>query len=61
MCRQSASICLIKSPTRQHRLIGPLALRLQTLADPGRLQVPGPCGWPDGDRLGCKAGQARAS
>ncbi|WP_405542544.1 ISAs1 family transposase [Streptomyces phaeochromogenes] len=34
MCRQSASICLIKSPTRQHRLIGPLTLRLQTLADP---------------------------
>ncbi|MEU5348355.1 ISAs1 family transposase [Streptomyces sp. NPDC020766] len=34
MCRQSASICLIKSPTRQHRLIGPLVLRLRTLADP---------------------------
>ena len=34
MCRQSASICPIKSPTRQHRLIGQLALRLRTLADP---------------------------
>ncbi|WP_234367286.1 ISAs1 family transposase [Streptomyces pluripotens] len=34
MCRQSATVCLIKSPTRQHRLIGPLALRLRTLADP---------------------------
>ncbi|MFI5747032.1 ISAs1 family transposase [Streptomyces sp. NPDC051644] len=34
MCRQSATACLIKSPTRQHRLIGPLALRLETLADP---------------------------
>src|SRR5829696_1246094 len=34
MCRQSASICLIKSPTRQHRFIGPLTLRLRTLADP---------------------------
>ncbi|WTK66863.1 transposase family protein [Streptomyces sp. NBC_01515] len=28
------SICLINSPTRQHRLVGPLALRLRTLADP---------------------------
>ncbi|MEU5347182.1 transposase family protein [Streptomyces sp. NPDC020766] len=34
MCRQSATVCLTKSPTRQHRSIGPLALRLQTLADP---------------------------
>ncbi|WP_280844935.1 MULTISPECIES: transposase family protein [unclassified Streptomyces] len=34
MCRQSASICPIKSPTRQHRFIGPLTLRLQSLADP---------------------------
>jgi predicted transposase YbfD/YdcC len=34
MCRQSSTVCLIKSPTRQHRLIGPLALRLGTLADP---------------------------
>jgi hypothetical protein len=34
MCRQSATVCLIKSPTRQHRGIGPLAARLQTLADP---------------------------
>ena len=34
MCRQSATVCLIKSPTRQHRLIGPLTLRPRTLADP---------------------------
>ncbi|WP_329295922.1 transposase family protein [Streptomyces sp. NBC_01455] len=34
MCRQSATVCLTKSPTRQHRSIGPLDLRLQTLADP---------------------------
>lgn len=34
MCRQSATVCLTKSPSRQHRSIGPLALRLQTLADP---------------------------
>jgi predicted transposase YbfD/YdcC len=34
MCRQSATVCLIKSPTRQHRVTGPLATRLQTLADP---------------------------
>ncbi|MFE7245856.1 ISAs1 family transposase [Streptomyces sp. NPDC057580] len=34
MCRQSATVCLVKSPTRQHRLIGPVALRLETLADP---------------------------
>jgi predicted transposase YbfD/YdcC len=34
MCRQSATVCLIKSPTRQHRVTGPLGLRLQTLADP---------------------------
>ncbi|GAB2802669.1 ISAs1 family transposase [Streptomyces chlorus] len=34
MCRQSATVCLIKSPTRQHRAIGPLADRLRTLADP---------------------------
>ncbi|WP_411089136.1 ISAs1 family transposase [Streptomyces sp. 061-3] len=32
MCRQSATVCLVKSPTRQHRLI----LRLETLADPRR-------------------------
>lgn len=36
MCRQSATVCLVKSPTRQHRLIGPVALRLETLADPRR-------------------------
>lgn len=29
-----ASICLIKSPTHQHRLMGPLDLRLRALADP---------------------------
>jgi predicted transposase YbfD/YdcC len=34
MCRQSATVCLIKSPTRQHGAIGPLAVRLRTLADP---------------------------
>ncbi|MFF4761082.1 transposase family protein [Streptomyces sp. NPDC001292] len=34
MCRQSAIVCLIKSPTRRHRAIGPLADRLQALADP---------------------------
>ncbi|GAA1305532.1 ISAs1 family transposase [Streptomyces sanglieri] len=34
MCRQSATVCLIKSPTRQHRAIGQLSLRLRTLADP---------------------------
>lgn len=34
MCRQSATVCLIKSPTRQHRLTGGLTLRLQTLAHP---------------------------
>ncbi|MGX1477858.1 UNVERIFIED_CONTAM: hypothetical protein RKD50_006666 [Streptomyces canus] len=34
MYRQSANVCLIKSPTRQHWLIGPLTLWLRTLADP---------------------------
>jgi hypothetical protein len=34
MCRQSATVCLVKSPTRQHRATGPLAGRLATLADP---------------------------
>ena len=34
MCRQSATVCLVKSPTRQHRAIGPLAERLTALADP---------------------------
>jgi predicted transposase YbfD/YdcC len=34
MCRQSSIVCLIKSPTRHHRAIGPLASRMQTLADP---------------------------
>ncbi|WP_371674143.1 ISAs1 family transposase [Streptomyces sp. NBC_00289] len=34
MCRQSATVCLVKSPTRQHRVIGPLAGRLRALADP---------------------------
>lgn len=36
MCRQSSTVCLVKSPTRQHRATGPLAERLQTLADPRR-------------------------
>ncbi|MEV6951658.1 transposase family protein, partial [Streptomyces sp. NPDC051183] len=34
MCRQSATVCLVKSPTRQHRARGPLAERLATLTDP---------------------------
>ncbi|MGW3660843.1 ISAs1 family transposase [Streptomyces sp. NPDC005151] len=34
MCRQSATVCLVKSPTRQHRALGPLAERLRALADP---------------------------
>jgi hypothetical protein len=34
MCRQSATVCLIKSPTRQHRAIGLLDQRLRTLTDP---------------------------
>ncbi|WP_328835239.1 transposase family protein [Streptomyces europaeiscabiei] len=34
MCGQPATVCLIKSPTRQHRLVGPLPLRLRTLAAP---------------------------
>ncbi|MFB6578542.1 transposase family protein [Streptomyces sp. NPDC056402] len=34
MCRQSATVCLVKSPTRRHRATGPLAERLATLADP---------------------------
>ncbi|MFI5802790.1 transposase family protein [Streptomyces sp. NPDC051561] len=28
------AVCLVKSPTRQHRAIGPLAERLRALADP---------------------------
>ncbi|WP_406422790.1 hypothetical protein OH809_09770 [Streptomyces sp. NBC_00873] len=27
MCRQSVTVCLVKSSTRQHRAIGSLALR----------------------------------
>ncbi|MER6148371.1 hypothetical protein ACWGPD_08690 [Streptomyces hirsutus] len=27
MCRQSSTICLVKSPTHQHRATGPLAER----------------------------------
>jgi hypothetical protein len=34
MCRQSASVCLIKSPSRQHRALPGLPQRLATLADP---------------------------
>ncbi|WP_412075477.1 transposase family protein [Streptomyces xanthophaeus] len=34
MCRQSASVCLIKSPSRQHRVLAHLPQRLATLADP---------------------------
>jgi hypothetical protein len=35
MCRQSATVSLVKSPTRQHRLIGPPTLRPRTLPTPG--------------------------
>jgi hypothetical protein len=34
MCRQSASRCLIKSPSRQHRALPGLPQRLATLTDP---------------------------
>lgn len=34
MCRQSATVCLVKSPTRQHREIPGLGDRLRTLPDP---------------------------
>ncbi|MFF3517409.1 transposase family protein [Streptomyces sp. NPDC002573] len=34
MCRQSATVCLVKSPSRQHRVIGDLPSRLATLPDP---------------------------
>jgi hypothetical protein len=34
MCRQSATVCLVTSPTGQHRAIGSLAERLRALADP---------------------------
>ncbi|MFE9139633.1 transposase family protein [Streptomyces sp. NPDC007355] len=34
MCRKSATVCLIKSPTRQHRAITDLPARLATLPDP---------------------------
>lgn len=34
MCRQSVSVCLIKSPSRQHRALPGLPQRLATLADP---------------------------
>ncbi|GGX58161.1 ISAs1 family transposase [Streptomyces noursei] len=34
MCRQSATVCLTKSPTRQHRELPAVADRLGTLADP---------------------------
>lgn len=34
MCRQSSSVCLIKSPARQHRALPHLPQRLSTLADP---------------------------
>jgi hypothetical protein len=33
MCRQSASVCLIKSPSRQHRALSGLP-QLATFADP---------------------------
>jgi hypothetical protein len=34
MCRESGTVCLVKSPTRQHRAAGPLVERLATPADP---------------------------
>ncbi|RFU84082.1 hypothetical protein DY218_24415 [Streptomyces triticagri] len=34
MCRQSATVCLIKSPSRQHRAIAGLPGWLATLTDP---------------------------
>ncbi|WP_369354637.1 ISAs1 family transposase [Streptomyces sp. cg2] len=34
MCRQAASVCLVKSPSRQHRALAGLPQRLATLADP---------------------------
>ncbi|WP_420823302.1 transposase family protein [Streptomyces fulvoviolaceus] len=34
MCRQSATVCLTKSPPRQHRSLPSLAERLGTLPDP---------------------------
>lgn len=34
MCRQSATVCLVKSPSRQHRAIGDLPSRLAALPDP---------------------------
>lgn len=34
MCRQCATVCLVKSRTRRHRAIGPLAERLRALTDP---------------------------
>lgn len=36
MCRQPASVCLIKSPSRRHRALPRLPQRLATLADPRR-------------------------
>ncbi|MFD7480761.1 transposase family protein [Streptomyces sp. NPDC059837] len=34
MCRQSATVCLVKSPSRRHRAGGDLPSRLATLPDP---------------------------
>ena len=34
MCRQSATVCLVKSPTRQHRATGPAGRAAGALADP---------------------------
>ncbi|MEU3050324.1 transposase family protein [Streptomyces sp. NPDC006984] len=36
MCRQSATVCLAKSPSRQHRALPSLAERLAVLPDPRR-------------------------
>ncbi|WP_405808843.1 transposase family protein [Streptomyces sp. NBC_01520] len=34
MCRQSATVCLIKSPSREHRELPGMAARLASLPDP---------------------------
>ncbi|WP_353962630.1 transposase family protein [Streptomyces sp. NBC_01214] len=44
MCRRSATVCLAKSPSRQHRALPSLAERLAVLPDPRRLRgVRHPC------------------
>lgn len=38
MCRHSATVCLVESPSRQHRAIGGLPSRLAALLDPRDLR-----------------------